>query len=92
MSIRPPIQLEKKTKELLEKAENIQTEIEETKNRRNRLRMDLEALKADIQRKFIEQNTARLNVETAKERMEEAEAGRACVGESVGARAPGLAY
>ncbi|MGN0430897.1 MAG: chromosome segregation protein SMC [Lachnospiraceae bacterium] len=68
-------ELEKKTKELLEKAENIRTEIEETKNRRNRLRMDLEALKADIQRKFIEQNTARLNVETAKERMEEAEAG-----------------
>ena len=67
--------LEKKTKELLEKAESIQVEIEETKTKRNRLRMDVEALKADIQRKFIEQNTARLNVETAKERMEEAEAG-----------------
>ena len=39
------------------------------------MRMELEALKADIQRKFIEQNTARLSVESAEERMEEAEAG-----------------
>lgn len=67
--------LEKKTKELLQRTERLQAEIEETKSKRNHLRMETEALKAEIQRKFIEQNTARLNVEAAKERMEETEAG-----------------
>ena len=35
------------------------------------MRMELEALKADIQRKFIEQNTARLNVSAAREKQED---------------------
>ena len=33
--------------------------------------MDLEALKTEMQRKSIEQNTARLNISQARERMEE---------------------
>lgn len=68
-------ELEKKTEALLKRIEEINGEIEECRNGRNRIRMELEALKADIQRKFIEQNTARMNVETARERMEEAEEG-----------------
>lgn len=68
-------ELEKRTEALLKRIEEINREIEECRNGRNRIRMELEALKADIQRKFIEQNTARMNVETARERMEEAEEG-----------------
>lgn len=64
-------ELEKSTGELLEATETITKEIAETKNRRNKLRMELETLKADIQRKSIEQNTARLNITSARERMEE---------------------
>lgn len=45
--------------------------IEDTKSKRNKLRMDLEALKTEMQRKSIEQNTARLNISQARERMEE---------------------
>lgn len=35
------------------------------------MRMGLEALKTEIQKKSIEQNTARLNISQARERMEE---------------------
>ena len=68
-------ELEKNADRLLKTTERLNQEIEELKHIRNGMRMELEALKADIQRKFIEQNTARLNVETARERMEEAEEG-----------------
>ena len=68
-------ELEKNADRLLKTTERLNQEIEELKHTRNGMRMELEALKADIQRKFIEQNTARLNVETARERMEEAEEG-----------------
>ncbi|MBE5868568.1 MAG: chromosome segregation protein SMC [Lachnospiraceae bacterium] len=65
-------ELEKKVKSLLESIQNLQQEIEDTRTRRNKMRVELESLKAEIQRKFIEQNTARLNVASAKERQEEA--------------------
>ncbi len=64
-------ELEKKVKQLLETVDQINQEIEDTKSRRNKLRMELESLKADIQRKSIEQNTARLNIAQARERMQE---------------------
>ena len=64
-------ELEKKVKKLSEDIKEYTQKIEDTKSRRNRLRMDLEALKADMQRKSIEQNTARLNISQARERMEE---------------------
>ncbi len=64
-------ELEKKVKQLLETVDQINQEIEDTKSRRNKFRMELESLKADIQRKSIEQNTARLNIAQARERMQE---------------------
>jgi len=68
-------ELEKKAKQLLELIDKINQEIEDTKRKRNKLRMELETLKTDIQRKSIEQNTARLNISQARERMEEEEQG-----------------
>lgn len=63
--------LEKRVKELALSVSEIDKDIEETKARRTRMRVDLEAIKGDIQRKSIEQNTARLNIAQARERMEE---------------------
>ncbi len=68
-------ELEKRVKDLLRTIDNLDKEIEETKERRNKMRLELESLKGDIQRKFIEQNTARMNVSAAKERKEETEEG-----------------
>ncbi len=64
-------ELENRVRDLQGKIENKTQEIEEVKARRTRLRVDLEAVKGDIQRKSIEQNTARLNISQARERMEE---------------------
>ncbi len=68
-------ELEKRVKDLLRTIENTNKDIEDTKERRNKMRMELESLKSELQRKFIEQNTARMNVTSAKERMEETEEG-----------------
>lgn len=51
--------------------DGVNKEIDGIKARRTRVRVDLEAVKGDIQRKSIEQNTARLNISQARERMEE---------------------
>ncbi len=64
-------ELEKSVKKLLATIEDINQQIEDTKSKRNKLRLELETLKTDIQRKSIEQNTARLNIAQARERMEE---------------------
>ncbi len=69
-------ELEKNVRKLKVSMEEINQEIEDTKARRSRLRTDVEALKTEIQRKSIEQNTARLNISQTRERMEE-EAGGA---------------
>ena len=53
--------------------------IEETKSNRNRLRLQLEETKNELQSKFIEQNTARLNVIKATEKKEAALAGGAAL-------------
>lgn len=64
--------IEKNIQALSHKIEEIQAEIEDKKSARNHLRMEVEALKGDLQMKLIEQNTARLNVTAALERKEEA--------------------
>lgn len=53
--------------------------IEETKSNRNRYRMELEETKSQLQNKFIEQNTARLNVIKATEKKEAALEGSAAL-------------
>ncbi len=69
-------ELEKKVKDFAKRIEEILNEIEDTKKRRNALRLAIEELKSAQQRKLIEQNTARLNVEKASERKSEAFEGR----------------
>ncbi len=64
--------IEQSIQQLADKMEAINQEIEEKKAARNRLRMDVEMMKSQLQMKLIEQNTARLNVTAALERKEEA--------------------
>lgn len=68
-------ELEGKVKKFLKEIDVLLNEIEETKEKRNKLRLSLEEDKAALQRKFIEQNTARLNVIKAEERKDEASEG-----------------
>ena len=68
-------ELKKQVEHLLQAIEQINTEIEQIKSNRNEMRVDLATLKTNKQNKFIEQNTARINVSQARERMEEEEAG-----------------
>ena len=64
-------ELEERVRKLLSSVREMEEDIENTKARRTRLRVDLEAVKNEIQRKSIEQNTARLGISQARERMEE---------------------
>ncbi len=64
-------ELEKKAKAYLSAIDQANRDIENTKAERNGLRTELENLRGEIQRKSIEQNTARLNIAQARERMEE---------------------
>ncbi|MCM1119100.1 MAG: chromosome segregation protein SMC [bacterium] len=68
-------ELEKKVKKLAQAIDDINTAIEDTKAHRNKLRMEIERLKADMQRCSIEQNTTRINIAQARERMAEEEEG-----------------
>ena len=68
-------ELEKKVKEYVIEIDRLLEDIEETKAARNKLRLEIEDIKGQLQRKFIEQNTARLNVSQAKERKSEAAEG-----------------
>lgn len=68
-------ELEGKVKQYLKEIDVLLEEIEQTKAERNRLRLALEENKASLQKKFIEQNTARLNVIKAQERKNEASEG-----------------
>ncbi len=72
-------ELAAKVKESLTGIDRLLTGIEETKAERNRLRLQLEETRNSLQHKFIEQNTARLNVIKAAERKEEAEEGSAAL-------------
>ncbi|MCH5249350.1 MAG: chromosome segregation protein SMC [Lachnospiraceae bacterium] len=68
-------ELEKKVKQYVIEIDKILEDIEDTKARRNKLRLAIEDIKGQLQRKFIEQNTARLNVSQARERKDEAAEG-----------------
>lgn len=68
-------ELEKKVKQYVADVDRILNEIEETKNKRNRMRLELEDIKGQIQRKYIEQNTARMNVNQAREKKNAADEG-----------------
>lgn len=64
-----------KVKKYLIEIDTILVEIENIKAERNQMRLKLEEDKTALQKKFIEQNTARLNVIKAQERKEEASEG-----------------
>ncbi len=68
-------ELEAKVKKQLADIDALLDDIERTKEERNKMRVELEETKATLQDKFIEQNTARLNVMQAEERKSETEAG-----------------
>ena len=68
-------ELESNVKKYLKEIDLLLEEIETTKSERNKLRLSLEEDKAALQKKFIEQNTARLNVIKAQERRDEASEG-----------------
>ena len=68
-------ELNTSVKKHLTDIDSILEDIEQTKAERNKLRMELENTKSGLQDKFIEQNTARLNVIKAEERKNEAEEG-----------------
>ncbi len=68
-------ELEKKIVKLKDTINSLNREIEDTKSNRNSMRMELEQLKSDIQLKSIEQNTARISISQARERLEEEEQG-----------------
>ena len=61
-------ELEKNIKKCKDDIALFQKEIEDTKKRRNELRVIVEETRTALQTKFIEQNTARINVENEKER------------------------
>ena len=68
-------EMENKVKKYLKDIDSLLQDIEDIKSERNKLRLSLEEDKAALQKKFIEQNTARLNVIKAQERKEEASEG-----------------
>lgn len=68
-------ELTKKVNKLLEDNKNLEKEIEKEKENRNAMRLELEKLKGALQEKFIEQNTARLNLISAKQKMDETKEG-----------------
>lgn len=68
-------ELGEKVKKYLKQVDEILEDIERTKQERNQLRLSIEEDKAALQKKFIEQNTARLNVIKAEERRDEASEG-----------------
>ena len=68
-------ELDGKVKKYLAQIDGLLEDIETAKATRNKLRMELEDTKSRLQDKFIEQNTARMNVIKAEERKNEAEEG-----------------
>ena len=68
-------ELNHKVKEYLKEIDKLLNQIEETKNGRSKKRLELEQIKSDLQDEFIHQNTARLNIITAREKMEETQSG-----------------
>ena len=63
--------LKKKVAKLSEDIERLQKEIAETRENRNNSRTELDKIKFDIQNKVIEQNTARLSLQSERDRFNE---------------------
>ena len=61
-------ELEATVKKCEKDIEKYQKEIEDIKNKRNELRTEVETIRTTLQSKFIEQNTARLNVVNEEEK------------------------
>ncbi|MBR4759220.1 MAG: chromosome segregation protein SMC, partial [Lachnospiraceae bacterium] len=68
-------ELESSVKRYLKSIDTLLNEIEEAKQQRKKVRRDIDDKKEQIQRKFIEQNTARLSVMAAEEKKQQAGAG-----------------
>ncbi|MCR5338300.1 MAG: chromosome segregation protein SMC [Lachnospiraceae bacterium] len=68
-------ELESSVKRYLKSIDALLNEIEEAKQQRKKVRRDIDDKKEQIQRKFIEQNTARLSVMAAEEKKQQAGAG-----------------
>ena len=64
-------ELEANVKKYKDRIDELKKEIEEDREKRNELRTLAEELRTELQGKFIEQNTARLNVENEEKRQEE---------------------
>ena len=64
-------ELDNKVKRTLKEIDRLLNDIEDTKEERSKKRLELEQIKLELQDEFIHQNTARLNIITARERMEE---------------------
>lgn len=64
--------LTKQVAELDQAAKDAQSSIDNTKQYRNELRVQIETGRTALQNKFIEQNTARINVEVEEEKQKEA--------------------
>ena len=64
-------ELEKEVKDCLKLVDKLLDEQEKIKEERTKVRRELEEVKATLQKKFIEQNTARLNVLQAQEKKHE---------------------
>lgn len=63
--------LEKEVNEKLEEARKLEEEITSVREERNALRVSLETTRLKLQNKFIEQNTARLNIVREEEKQKE---------------------
>ncbi|MGN0325658.1 MAG: chromosome segregation protein SMC [Lachnospiraceae bacterium] len=68
-------ELDKKVKESLKQINDYLDQIEQIKAERNKLRVEIEEIKLKIQNQFIAQNTARLNLIKAQERIDETVSG-----------------
>lgn len=64
-------ELDKKVKASLKQINELLDQIEQIKDERNKLRIGIEEVKLKIQNQFIAQNTARLNLIKAQERIDE---------------------
>lgn len=64
-------ELEKKIKEYNSTIDKLLKDIDELKSERNKMRMGIEDFRVSIQKKYIEQNTAKMNVVQAQERKSE---------------------
>ncbi len=64
-------ELEKRTKELKASMEKLEESISSCKEERNRMRAEQETIRVQLQAKFIEQNTARMNINAEEERKKE---------------------